>query len=310
MGGYNDDTGRGAIWIYTQNNSVWSQKGSKLVAAAETNEGLVGISVSLSSDGNTLIAGAPEDSLIGAAYAFYAAGIPVIVGIKDIPYDQGGNVGIKWTKSAYDNVWSNPPVTSYTIWRALPGGSATPGAVGSPTAVPIVPGKHYRKMVFNGTDYYWEMIGTQPAHFLQDYGFDAPTYSDSISGSNGMEQFFVSAETDLPTVFYDSNVDTGYSVDNIPPVPPAGVTATAQAGPVARLTWNPPTDPDVGHYDIYRSTVTGFTPAPGLKTGTSNTYGYIDSSVAAGSGYHYRIIAVDIHGNQSQPSARLWLHSL
>jgi hypothetical protein len=52
------DSGIGAAWVYTRNNGVWTQQGSKLVG----NDATVllsqqGFSVSLSGDGNTAIVG-------------------------------------------------------------------------------------------------------------------------------------------------------------------------------------------------------------------------------------------------------------
>jgi hypothetical protein len=138
---------------------------------------------------------------------------------------------------------------------------------------------------------------------LPNYGYAAATLSDSISPTKtGMTQFFISAETALPNVYYDSAPDSGYSVDNLAPIPPAGLTAAVQPGPQVKLTWNSPTDPDVGSYAIYRSSSSGFTPAPGNSIGSSGSVSFTDASPPSGAQLFYRIIAVDIHGNRSLPS--------
>jgi hypothetical protein len=58
VGGVNDDTNKGATWIFTRNiNNKWSQQGSKLYGSASTSTTLQGGSISLSYNGNTLIIG-------------------------------------------------------------------------------------------------------------------------------------------------------------------------------------------------------------------------------------------------------------
>lgn len=62
----------GAVWIFTNNNGVWTQQGEKLVPNDYIVPGSVafGYSVSLSSDGNTLIASAPNNNFIGSVWNF------------------------------------------------------------------------------------------------------------------------------------------------------------------------------------------------------------------------------------------------
>jgi hypothetical protein len=70
VGGYSDDN-IGAAWVFTRSRGVWSQQGPKLVGAGGVGPAEQGISVSLSSDGNTAIIGGTEDnSFVGAAWIF------------------------------------------------------------------------------------------------------------------------------------------------------------------------------------------------------------------------------------------------
>ena len=72
VGGYNDNGGVGAIWIYTFNGSNYIQFGSKLVGngIVETFSGQ-GCSVSCSLDGKTVLVGGYADNLFtGAAWIF------------------------------------------------------------------------------------------------------------------------------------------------------------------------------------------------------------------------------------------------
>ncbi len=74
LGGRGDNTNVGAAWVFTFNDGVWTQNGSKLVASDESGAGSFGYGVALSADGSTAIIGGPGDnSGAGAAWAFVAA---------------------------------------------------------------------------------------------------------------------------------------------------------------------------------------------------------------------------------------------
>lgn len=72
VGGPEDNNGTGATWIFVQNNGIWNQQGNKLVGYGNTGSSPnQAYSVSLSSDGNTLAVGGPNDnSGTGATWIF------------------------------------------------------------------------------------------------------------------------------------------------------------------------------------------------------------------------------------------------
>jgi len=75
LGGYFDNFGRGAAWVFVRKGTAWSQQGPKLLGADAIGNAEQGQSVSLSADGDTAIVGGFEDnSLIGAAWIFSRAG--------------------------------------------------------------------------------------------------------------------------------------------------------------------------------------------------------------------------------------------
>jgi type IX secretion system substrate protein/fibronectin type III domain protein len=75
VGGFVDNSNIGAVWIFTRSGSTWTQQGSKLVGTAFTGASYQGVSVSLSADGNTAMAGGYQDnSGIGAAWIFTRSG--------------------------------------------------------------------------------------------------------------------------------------------------------------------------------------------------------------------------------------------
>ncbi|MGD1149477.1 MAG: hypothetical protein ABR961_16180, partial [Thermoanaerobaculaceae bacterium] len=78
VGGFADDGGFGAAWVFTRSGGVWSQQGSKLVGSGAVNGtygALQGNSVAISADGNTAIVGGPLDnSGAGAAWVYTRSG--------------------------------------------------------------------------------------------------------------------------------------------------------------------------------------------------------------------------------------------
>jgi hypothetical protein len=77
VGGFDDDNEVGAVWVYTRSGGAWSQQGPKLHATGAIGPygGALGISVSLSGDGNTAVVGGYADNnLAGAAWIFTRSG--------------------------------------------------------------------------------------------------------------------------------------------------------------------------------------------------------------------------------------------
>src|SRR5262249_17366517 len=76
VGGFSDNRGLGATWVFTRSGGVWSQQGPKLVGTGAVGAARQGSSVSLSGDGNTAIVGGPGDNPspplnpVGAAWGF------------------------------------------------------------------------------------------------------------------------------------------------------------------------------------------------------------------------------------------------
>jgi hypothetical protein len=96
VGGFADSNAAGAAWVYTRTGGVWSQEGSKLVGTGAVN-GFIGASqgtsVSLSADGNTAIAGGPNDnSAAGAVWVYTrSGGVWTQLGSKLVGTDSVGN---------------------------------------------------------------------------------------------------------------------------------------------------------------------------------------------------------------------------
>ena len=102
IGGWLDDSWKGAVWVFTRAGSTWTQQGEKLTADDEDGEGMFGTNVTLSADGDTaLIGGWNDDSEFGgnrdysgrgAAWVFTRSGSTwTQQGPKLTPDDEAGN---------------------------------------------------------------------------------------------------------------------------------------------------------------------------------------------------------------------------
>ena len=75
VGGANDNTSVGAVWVFTRSGTSWSQQGDKLVGTGNVGKSLQGTSVAVSADGNTVIAGGWGDNgYKGASWVFTRSG--------------------------------------------------------------------------------------------------------------------------------------------------------------------------------------------------------------------------------------------
>ena len=75
VGGYEDNTSAGAVWVYTRSGSTWTQQGNKLIGTGATSNASQGFSISLSDDGNTaVVGGLGDNTFAGAAWIFTRSG--------------------------------------------------------------------------------------------------------------------------------------------------------------------------------------------------------------------------------------------
>jgi hypothetical protein len=74
VGGVSDNGGAGAVWVWARSGGVWTQQGAKLVGSGAVGSATQGVSVSLSSDGNTVIVGGHSDGAAGAAWVWTRSG--------------------------------------------------------------------------------------------------------------------------------------------------------------------------------------------------------------------------------------------
>ena len=262
--GYNNSSGK--VYLFfggTSMNNI-----ADVTMTGETSNIFYGISVASAGDVNgdgsaDLITGAAYyNSNTGRSYVYLNSSpnvIPSVISVNDVPDDQGGYVNVKWARSAYDlNI--NGLVTNYVIER---------------------------RAEEESFDLNWVIVGTVPAIHNTVYNYEARTSSDSGSSGNSLYSFRVTAYTNTPGQTWRSNTRTGYSVDNLAPLPPQNLTGALLVN-VVRLDWNANSENDLRQYIIYRN---------GIQTGVSGTLFFNDNSILPDSTYSYRIAAEDIHGN-------------
>ena len=234
---------------------------------------------------------------------------------------KGGQVALNWTASERD-AFPLQEITHYSLWRAV---DSVPAAAGAAPAVsgvnargeivsladvgPDFSGPAYRVQRTATVVYYWEFAGTQDAIAAPGYSALVPTRQDSTGTDPAKHYFQVVAHTSNAQVFYASPPDSAYSVDNIGPAAPVALAAMRAGDAMVDLDWSPSgaNEPDFKEYWVYRSETAGFPadPAHFLKAApdTSTT----DDSADPDKEWHYKVVAVDVHGNPSGESNEAWV---
>ncbi|MBN1482393.1 T9SS C-terminal target domain-containing protein [candidate division KSB1 bacterium] len=224
---------------------------------------------------------------------------PKILGISDIANDQGRQVRVTWSRSLNETDKSEPAVTFYSLWRRVDGINKTAGNDGGTEKEHTL--TETANTYKNQSGKLWDFIANIPAERHDIYGYVAPTLADSTSQGIHWSVFYVSAHTADPDVFYPSLPDSGYSIDNLAPAIPSGLTAYRSERAVT-LAWQKNAEKDLSHYSIYKSLVKTFVPAPGnLFRTTADTF-VVDDAIDQANTYYYRISAVDLSGNESDYS--------
>ena len=120
------------------------------------------------------------------------------------------------------------------------------------------------------------------------------TYVDSGLNDATTHYYAVSAFDAAGNVSAQSDIVSATTPDNTPPSVPLGVSAIAQSGNSAQVTWQSATD-NVGvvTYNIYRN---------GSLIATVAGTTYADTSLSDATSYSYTVVAVDAAGNASAAS--------
>jgi hypothetical protein len=228
---------------------------------------------------------------------------PRLVTVRDVPGDQGGKLVLAWEASEFDRE-DYRGITSYRVWRRSYVRATASGAAGLETERTRADDEAFAAGPAAGplsNAEFWESLAEIPAAWLEGYAYTAQSLQDSTAAGHAYSAFFVQALTGDRAVFYNSNVDSAYSVDNLSPPQPLPFTAVYSAASVA-LHWSKSRASDFGEFRLYRGTRLDFTPGPGTLVIATRDTGYVDLPPSTGNA-HYKLVAVDVHGNPSRFSA-------
>ena len=207
----------------------------------------------------------------GGGVAYWRSGpvnaAPKISQIIDVPNDQGGRVYITVNRSVLDLEDHPAGLDIYTIQRLDSGN--------------------------------WVIIGSFGAQYSEQYIFEATTLQDSSSQNTELSTFRVTAQNFTYNFIFESEVGSGYSLDNIAPSIPNGLMMTLNENNL-ELIWDEVPDEDFQYYIVERDETAEFLNPQSFETETS--YFFI-SDYDSEEDYFYRVSAVDYAGNISGHSS-------
>jgi fibronectin type 3 domain-containing protein len=138
-----------------------------------------------------------------------------------------------------------------------------------------------------------------PDNFFNDTGLSASTtyyYKISARDTTG----------NIGTPSVEDSATTAASGDVTPPGQTLGLVATSISTSQINLSWTASTASDLNHYDVYRSTVNGFTVNLGVTVPIAQptSTSFPNTGLTASTTYYYRVSAVDHTGNRGAVSAQ------
>jgi hypothetical protein len=231
---------------------------------------------------------------------------PEIHAVDDVPGDQGGKVYVSWGAIRSD-VFMDADFSHYSIWRAIDPAAAAKAldagalSIESLSDLRAASGKPVVRIErAAGLTYYWELVETVDALHTEGYGKPVATLFDSTAVCADYHYFEVVAHTIDPMVYWASEVDSGYSVDNLSPCPPVYLAGEQLYSPEGlNLTWNRNTAADLDGYRVYRGLTEDFVPSVRNLLGAPCDTIYFDTEWSWDGGYYYKVSAIDVHGNES-----------
>jgi uncharacterized repeat protein (TIGR01451 family) len=185
-GGWVDNAGEGATWVFVRSAGAWSQQGAKLVGTGAVPTANQGGAVSLSSDGNTGVIGGSDDNAPGTFWFFTrSGGVWSQLGSKRV-----GTGGLGTTQQGFALAISADAST------AIDGGPSDSFGVGAawifaagPVAAPPAISKAFgtASLALNGTTSLTFTLQNNNASTLTGVGFtDALPAGLAVSSPNGL----------------------------------------------------------------------------------------------------------------------------
>jgi hypothetical protein len=195
----------------------------------------------------------------------------------------------------YDAPGDTVDITGYGVYRRQDELLAAREAASRTAAGPAMPPDTSR---LDG----WDYLMTVPANGEPAYQVVAPTLCDSTE-THGIcwSVFLVRAFSTDPFTFFDSSPDSGYSIDNLAPEPPAPLRGgfDPATGDIV-LTWSPSSSDDLQYYEVHRGVGADFIPVYGNRVYADVDTVFADTSLEWDESTYYKVTAVDFGGNRSE----------
>ena len=217
-----------------------------------------------------------------------------ILAVKDIKGDQGKQVRVTWTKHSFDRFMGdngngdNGPdnfLASYSVWRK----------------VDAKLGKTMGKVMSIKNELF-EQVGTANAIQTPVYSLVVPTLRDSsIHGGLYYTEFKVLAHAAFSADWIETLPDSGYSVDNLSPDPPANIAGKISGENVV-MSWNKCEASDYSFTIIYSSITPFENLSDELIAGTVRGNEFTFPYAVYKTGNYYRVVHQDFSGNKGNPS--------
>ena len=162
---------------------------------------------------------------------------PIINRAADVPNDQGHQLDLKWLRNDLDV--SYQPGAFYSVWRE---DGVRNGAVllGSLNELPAALNSKQQDICWWDGDRTWYYLSQVPAFNFGDYGLVVSTLQDSSSTGTHASNYKVIYSN--AQGYWQSIPQSGYTVDNIPPLPAQRLTLQASAPNQYLLAWDEVTE--------------------------------------------------------------------
>jgi len=206
-----------------------------------------------------------------------------IITTTDVPGDEGGQIRVLFSASRFDAPDQDELITEYSIYRRFDGLKTAENA--------------QEKLYPPGS---WDFIGTIPADQEPEYGITVPTLADSSGTGLNYTAVFVRARTATIGLFFDSPVDSSYSVNNLRPAPATGFMVNESPADGNLLTWDESSEVDFAHFRVYRALSAAIPPQPSTLHYVTGETSFFDATEGT---WYYQLTVVDTDGHESEPVA-------
>jgi len=227
-------------------------------AGGQQSNGIYSVTTAVAEKVQGSVTDSDYDGFLGFLFPQLDIRIPIITSIDDVPDDQGREVQIVWNKCGYDDEYAVD--TYYSLWRLDEDfevvlmrneqkkisskkvssktkklhSESIENIFTEPYLIIELAREFPKKTYFwQRDDEVWTYIGETPALQYDEYSYIASTLADSSETDIHYSTFKV-VYHDLYE-YYESEPDSGYSLDNIPPDETR--IAIAQNGSYMRLSW-------------------------------------------------------------------------